>query len=53
MSLSRSQLQQARAANGKHKDSKSRVRSIKEKLCRKFGNNAESLIDREILAAIN
>lgn len=46
-------MQQTRAANGRHGDGKSRVRSIKERLCRRFGKNVESLIDREILAAIN
>ena len=37
----------------KHGDAQSEVRKIKDKLSRKFGKNADSMIDREILAAIN
>jgi hypothetical protein len=37
----------------KHGDAQSEVRKIKEKLTRKYGKNADSIIDREILAALN
>lgn len=37
----------------KHGEAQSEVRRIKEKLSRKFGRTADSIIDREILAAVN
>lgn len=37
----------------KHGDAQSEVRKIKDKLSKKYGKNADSIIDREILAAIN
>jgi hypothetical protein len=46
-------MSQVNYGRSKHGHAQKEVRKIKESLSRKYGKNAETLIDREILAALN